>query len=1492
MKLIRFHINNFGGLHDYDYEFDEGLNVILHDNGWGKTTMAAFLKAMLYGFDSKRSKDITENERRRYLPWQGGQYGGTLDFEADGVNYRITRTFGETPRFDKTRIVNLDTRTVARISPDKIGETLFKLDANAFQRSIFITQNGLGMDGAASSIHTRLNTLVSQANDVGAFDHAVNQLNQEIKIYEKTGNRGEIGDISREIAAKERQKDRMEASIQQQAEARSRIVEIDNQLVSINDSLTRKRKELEEISGDLKRKEAAQELLKEIDASITSLQQNINHILKDFGGRVPTSREVESVKNDKRQHERLVRELDNLEDELKDLSGQYSILSKKYNQKLPSTKDIDDIQQLYGELQGVLSSKEERMSEKHPPEYELIVSAVSSNSNYVTDLTNVIGLQDSISSTSRQLEAKEREIQQEASSWEEKKKRYSDLHAQVEDLRNQLNPISQYSPARINPVIYELENQQRKERNLFNKIASQTKEIEKEEADWKKKQERYSSLIKDVNQTQSDLEEYAIYSEDKMNPVLHQLSGLQNKERAVSTKTDQLNSNELTEADEALLKRYPDAKNTSEQGKQVLDTYRMLSSKKAELSNLQNVLEGETSKAQSFKSSLMQYDTLPGENISVVSEPKKSSGSVFIGLGALLTIGGIVLAFTMSMPLIALALIGVVLVFIGISNNNKYNTDLQRYQDYVELSEQRTNAQKNRDEIQRQLDESEAKITDLNHQIATLEQEINDKENTVNDWLSKYSQNNDNPESAIHTVMDEAEKADKLKEKKQNNDQIQKEITSLQEEIDQSFTKIKETYPVIVNKTITEAMQLLRDFVTEYKLRKGNAQNTQRNLDRFLSENSVTKEQIQKETSPLIPSMKQNLENLKDEQIKLRESRIQYDVAYPEIEGRSYEEAIGLLRKKKSEYDVLNGQLRAANKNEEKFLYSSRLDRHQLSLSESPRIPVLNAEKDNILSSLDNMINTCNDVLKEIGLSLDERNAAVVLRQANKCLSTYQEENRRLMGIESRNRERQKKISDLQREFNVKESVLNDLYVDQELPVRLKLIRKDIQDQADLSKQISEKERRIENNQRQAQRAKRNMDEFTRTYIRFTPKTNVYDEVDQKINDYNAYSSNLRQAKQQKQSVIEQNKMDTQNNNNEDTLALRKQIEMEETRRDALRDEYTQMTDMIRQGDQAATVYPDIVTEIHELYDKKQKAQNRVSMLKHTVNLITKAKENLADRYLSKVEQLFNNYMHIWLENDAIRGMLDIDFKVRIEEDDKVHVAEGYSTGYCDMIDFCMRLALVDTLFEKEEPFLVLDDPFVNLDSDRLNKALELINIMAINKQIIYFVCHPIRAIDTDVNDSTREEYVQLAESTKKMLASRKAAPSTQKQVTYKSPKERYQVQEGKTCNIELVKPGRKITNGIFSLEFKVKDTSARDVVYELFFIDEKGRVLNERQILEINDGELSNNKIQFNLNTRDDSGKEYELLIKESNQDNYDIVERIPFEAKLAFTGSFVFDF
>lgn len=299
MKLISMHIDNFGGLHDYDYEFEDGLNVVLHDNGWGKTTMAAFLKAMLYGFDSKRSKDITENERKRYLPWQGDKYSGSLDFEAEGTRYRILRTFGETPRFDKVKILNLDTKTTAHINPEKIGETLFRLDASAFQRSVFINQNGLSIDGAASSIHTRLNALVSQANDVAAFDDAIAKLTAQIKVYEKTGARGRIGDITRQVTELERQRNELETDIAAQDSARNRILEIDVLLSTINEDLAEKKNRLDEVSGEAKTREASKKFLEDLKQQIAELQEKMDAIKSELGGRIPDAAEIEQVKRQK-----------------------------------------------------------------------------------------------------------------------------------------------------------------------------------------------------------------------------------------------------------------------------------------------------------------------------------------------------------------------------------------------------------------------------------------------------------------------------------------------------------------------------------------------------------------------------------------------------------------------------------------------------------------------------------------------------------------------------------------------------------------------------------------------------------------------------------------------------------------------------------------------------------------------------------------------------------------------------------------------------------------------------------------------------------------------------------------------------------------------------------------------------------------------------------------------------------------------------------------
>ena len=71
--------------------------------------------------------------------------------------------------------------------------------------------------------------------------------------------------------------------------------------------------------------------------------------------------------------------------------------------------------------------------------------------------------------------------------------------------------------------------------------------------------------------------------------------------------------------------------------------------------------------------------------------------------------------------------------------------------------------------------------------------------------------------------------------------------------------------------------------------------------------------------------------------------------------------------------------------------------------------------------------------------------------------------------------------------------------------------------------------------------------------------------------------------------------------------------------------------------------------------------------------------------------------------------------------------AASFSAGTLDALTLCMRLALVDALFTKEQPFLLLDDPFVNLDDARTKRALELLQKISQQRQVVYLVCNSAR---------------------------------------------------------------------------------------------------------------------------------------------------------------------
>ena len=151
----------------------------------------------------------------------------------------------------------------------------------------------------------------------------------------------------------------------------------------------------------------------------------------------------------------------------------------------------------------------------------------------------------------------------------------------------------------------------------------------------------------------------------------------------------------------------------------------------------------------------------------------------------------------------------------------------------------------------------------------------------------------------------------------------------------------------------------------------------------------------------------------------------------------------------------------------------------------------------------------------------------------------------------------------------------------------------------------------------------------------------------------------------------------------------------------------------------------DIESKKADLVAKLSVYEEEYKLLTTTVKFLKQADENLKVKYREPLQQSLDKYLtYIDGKNNA---KIDVDLKLTINENGVTKEVDYYSKGYQNLYDICKRFALTDVLFTGEKPFIILDDPFYNLDDEKLNKALELIKNLSQEYQIIYLVCHESR---------------------------------------------------------------------------------------------------------------------------------------------------------------------
>ena len=190
MKIKKIYISAFGGLKDFTLELNDGLNVVYGNNEDGKSTVAAFIKAMFFG-TGRSTKNLAESPRQKYTPWSGDTPAGRIYFENNNKNYCLEREFKKSDSTDRILLTDLDSGKPIEIG-ESVGKQFFGVSSAAFERSLFIGNGDfIKDDAAASEINGKLSNIAVTGNeDVSYKKIEKNILSARTKLISKNGKSG------------------------------------------------------------------------------------------------------------------------------------------------------------------------------------------------------------------------------------------------------------------------------------------------------------------------------------------------------------------------------------------------------------------------------------------------------------------------------------------------------------------------------------------------------------------------------------------------------------------------------------------------------------------------------------------------------------------------------------------------------------------------------------------------------------------------------------------------------------------------------------------------------------------------------------------------------------------------------------------------------------------------------------------------------------------------------------------------------------------------------------------------------------------------------------------------------------------------------------------------------------------------------------------------------------------------------------------------------
>lgn len=329
MKLLKAYIENFGKISKTEYDFISGLTTFCYENGYGKTTLATFIRAMFYSLPKVTTKS-NFNDREHFYPFNGGKFGGNLTYEHEGDVYKIVRFFDKKSETkDEFTFYKNDNQITPPL--ENLGKFLFGVDESSFNRTLYFDK-AFNSDLSGSDVTFKLTGIVENSEE--SFDKAKESLEIAQKKLKRTGKKGDLYDVADEIF-----------KVNQEIES----------LKGVENSIQFKYKERTEIIAELEKAEEERKKVSELVVKknnygvyenylkeAQNYKTELENLKKDYQNGLPTEKEIYNLNG-------LADNLSKLNGEIianeitSDTLGEYNALKETFKNGVPSNNDIENI---------------------------------------------------------------------------------------------------------------------------------------------------------------------------------------------------------------------------------------------------------------------------------------------------------------------------------------------------------------------------------------------------------------------------------------------------------------------------------------------------------------------------------------------------------------------------------------------------------------------------------------------------------------------------------------------------------------------------------------------------------------------------------------------------------------------------------------------------------------------------------------------------------------------------------------------------------------------------------------------------------------------------------------------------------------------------------------------------------------------------------------------------------------------------------------------